>query len=159
MWFVRLFSEGTPVKASVMVGGVAVSEFFARVFHIEGLSPDLLFILWAMMLLDMVTGMLASRHEGERIHSKKMSVGVYRKISMLVVIASGVLLDAVFSKHGLNTGHLLFKATTSWFIGVEALSLYENADRMGLPIPPILRTAIEKLLQRDERRLDNMLQP
>lgn len=110
----------------------------------------LLRVLLVLMAFDLMTGIMAARAEGQRLTSFKLGLGASRKTTMLMVVAGAAMLDAVFASHGLPNAHLLYLWTTSWFIAVETLSLYENADRMGLPLPKFLRTSVEWLLERAE---------
>lgn len=150
----------TLVATTGVVGGTLLDTFCnvhpttAMACTVAGFIPRLLWFLVAMMALDMVTGVLASRNQGERVHSRRLGEGVKRKIGMAAVIASAIIIDGVFAENGVPTAHIFYRATTSWFIGVEALSLYENTDRMGIPIPALLRNAIERLLQKHGEALD-----
>lgn len=110
-----------------------------------------LVILLAMQALDMVSGVLASRLAGERIKSARFSVGARKKFGMLLVLAGTVLVDGIFRAHGLTAAGVFYQWTASWFIATEFISLYENAARMGLPLPKALRQAMEFLLERAER--------
>ena len=124
---------------------------------IVGYVPDILLVLGAMVTLDMLTGIFASRAEGQVVRSNKMREGVFKKFTMLLVIAGAVLLETVFKEHGFNLDGLLFRWTTSWFIVIEALSLYENAARMGIPMPAFLKRAMQWLIQKGESTVDGAL--
>jgi len=113
--------------------------------------PDLLLILLMMMTLDIITGVIASRAARKRLKSHLLRDGVYRKMGMMAVIGAAILLEMVFREHGIRMDGLLYRWTASWFIATEALSLYENAERGGLPMPPILRRAIQWLLERGDK--------
>ena len=153
-------TEQAPAKAVVAAGGVtfqvivdqvcATNAYTALSCSVAHGINVLLKILLGMMALDLITGIMASWKSGERIASRRLGLGQKRKVVMLAVVASAVLLDSVFIAHGLDTGGLLYKWTTSWFIAVEALSLYENADKMGVRMPSFLKTTVENLLQKAE---------
>lgn len=151
------FTEAAGTKAFIATGTVFTSTLAqsacSTVPAICGFIswvPDQLALLVGMMMLDMATGVLAARSEGQRVTSKRLGEGMKRKVGILFIIASTVLLEGLFSSNGLPLSGLLFKWTATWFICVEALSLYENADRMGVPIPAFLKKTVEKMLQKAE---------
>lgn len=160
-------TEAAAVKALIAGGGVATATLVERLCGLNAAAgvacqfgagvSDFLKILLAMMALDLVTGVLASRAEGQRIESKRLGVGMKRKVGMLAVITSSVLLDAVLKGHGLDASGLLYQWTASWFIAVEFLSLYENASRIGVPMPTFLKTAVERLLQKGAADIINAI--
>lgn len=155
------FTQDTAAKAVIASGGVVTASLRTLVCNssetgalacstFNGIS-DLLKILLAMMAMDLITGVMAARSEGQRISSRRLGVGTQRKVVMLLIVAAAVLIDGVLRAHSLPTGNILYSWTASWFIAVEALSLYENAGRLGVPLPKFLKSAIEALLQRAEQ--------
>jgi toxin secretion/phage lysis holin len=154
----ELFNSRTPAKAAIAAAGVTSSTLLERfcAWHpvateactITHGVPVLLKLLLAMMALDLVSGVLAARTSGERLSSRRLGVGMKRKTLMLLMVGAAVTLDAVFANQGFSLGGVLFKSTTAWFIAVESLSLYENGDRMGVPMPPVFKKAVEWLLQK-----------
>lgn len=153
-----IFTKDSAAKAIIASSGVAFSTIWDTVCArnqatttacsvIAGVSV-LLKILLALMALDLFTGTAAAWVTGDRITSRRLGVGMVRKTTQLVIVAVAAMLDGVFHERGLPTGDILYKWTACWFIAVEALSLYENASRMGVPMPGFLKGAIEWLLQR-----------
>jgi phage-related holin len=49
----------------------------------------------------------------------------------------------------LGDGHIFRDGATAFYIANEALSIIENAGRMGLPIPPKIQQAVEILRGRE----------
>lgn len=162
------FTQDTATKAVAAVGGALTATLHQWVCNtsrtgaiacqvFDGVSVYLK-VLVAMMVMDLITGVMASRAEGKRIDSRRLGIGTQRKIVMLLVIAASVLIDSVFHAHGIPTGHLLYSGTASWFIAVEALSLYENSSRIGVPMPKFLKQALEFLLQRANQTGESVIQ-
>jgi toxin secretion/phage lysis holin len=164
---VGYLTDDVPAKAVIASASVVLTSLFDALCQYNAASADacallggvpvLLKLLLAMMGLDLISGVLAARAKGERITSKRLSIGMKRKTLMLLTAVASVVIDATLREHGLPFSGLLARWTMSWFIAVEALSLYENGDRMGVPMPPFLRTAIEWLLQRTRREAENAL--
>lgn len=163
------FTQDTAAKALVAGGGVLTTSLrhlvcdsnrtSALACNAFGGISQLLKILLAMMAFDLLSGVWAARHEGQRISSRRLGVGTQRKISMLLIVGAAAMLDGVLRAQGLPTGDVLYSWTTSWFIAVEVLSLYENAGRLGVPLPKFLKTGIEALLQRAEKTGAALLDP
>jgi toxin secretion/phage lysis holin len=155
-------TQAAPVKAAVSGGAVGLAALLQWLCQLNNATElacaavdgihELVRVLLAMNALDLFTGVLAARQDGQRITSSRFGVGVKRKLLMLMMVASSVLLDHVFKANHLPLDGLLFTWTTSWFIATEALSLYENATRLGVPMPAFLKTAAEKLLQKSSNK-------
>lgn len=124
-----------------------------------GILFPVLCMLMGMMVLDYVTGMLASKteaidHPGDRSYgwsSAKGAKGIIKKVGYLCVIAAAMVLDYIIMK---VAGELGFKIPASAFFGLlvavwyllnELLSIIENAGRMGANVPEWLRNYIAVL--------------
>lgn len=124
-----------------------------------GILFPVLCMLMGMMVVDYITGMLASKaeaidHPGDENYgwsSKKGAKGIIKKVAYVCVIAVALVLDYVIAS---VSGHLGFKMPSSAFFGLlvtvwyllnELLSIIENAGRMGAPVPEWLLTCIAVL--------------
>ena len=106
------------------------------------LQPYLIGLI-AMMLLDVVTGVLASVQkdsEGNRpgLDSSISSRGLIRKAGMLLCLSGLLVIDALVP-------FPLALAFTSLFIGSEGLSLIENFAKLGIPVPAAFSEWLSKL--------------
>lgn len=110
--------------------------------------PDLVLVLLGLQALDLLTGTWAARASGDRVESRRLGTGISRKLAMLTLVAAALGLEVTFRAQGLELGGLLYRWTASWFVAVEVLSLYENADRMGMRLPTRLREMAEWGLER-----------
>lgn len=133
----------------------AVAAFFTGI-------PPLAWVLIAMMTLDYATGLMtgfagvSSKTEGGRLSSRAAYDGLMRKAAILVVVLLAVLLDwAVASNAGIRFSAVT-GATCMWFIASEGASVLENAAELGVPVPAVLRRALEIMRQGggDESRDD-----
>lgn len=146
------FTESAGLKATIASGVVATDWFGSFCAGFGGCTlipwfPDLVLFLMAMVALDMLSGVLrAGVSDEEELESREMGDGMRRKLGMFLLIAAAVLIEGVFLKHGQDLHGWLSKWTTSWFIAVEALSLYENASDMGISMPGFFKKHIERLL-------------
>lgn len=134
----------------------AVGAFLSA--RLGALFPVLCLLLGAMVI-DYITGMLASKRESldhpddssYGWSSKKGSKGIIKKVSYLCVIAVAMMVDYVIA---VAAGYLDIVMPVTAFFGLlvavwyllnELLSIIENAGRMGGPVPEWLRKYIAVL--------------
>lgn len=121
---------------TVSTGGV--------VGYLFGGWSGLLPILFIFMVIDQVTGLLASYIEG-KLSSKVGTKGIAKKVFILCIIAAAHLIDQVFASSGMYDGQMVRDAAIFFYLGNEMLSFVENAGRMGVPLPAQLLNAVEVL--------------
>ena len=114
-----------------------------------GILFPVLCALAAMMVVDYITGMLASKteaidHPNDPDYgwsSRRGAKGIIKKVGYLCVIAVAMVVDYVIA---VVSGHLGFTVHASAFFGLlvavwyllnELLSIIENASRMGAAVP------------------------
>ena len=122
----------------------AVISFFTGI-------PVIMWVLIAMMTLDYVTGLMtgmmgvSSKTEGGKLSSRAAFDGLMRKIMIFLVVILSVLVDLAVQYGAGVTFNAVTGATCLWFIASEGVSVLENAAELGVPIPGILRRALEVL--------------
>ena len=122
----------------------AVISFFTGI-------PVIMWVLIAMMTLDYVTGLMtgmmgvSSKTEGGELSSRAAFDGLMRKIMIFLVVILSVLVDLAVQYGAGVTFNAVTGATCLWFIASEGVSVLENAAELGVPIPGILRKALELL--------------
>ena len=128
-------------KAMAAALGAAVS-FFTGI-------PPLMWVLLGAMSLDYVTGLICAwrgrspKTQGGGLSSKVACEGLMKKVMILLLVALAALVDfAIAGSAGIS-----FNATGGvvclWFIASEGLSVLENGAEMGVPIPEVLKRALE----------------
>ncbi|MDM7913619.1 MAG: phage holin family protein, partial [Methanotrichaceae archaeon] len=93
-----------------------------------------------LVIIDYITGVMAAYFE-KRLNSEVGFKGIAKKICIFLLVAMSTLLD---SSSGLNEPFLR-TAVVMFFIANEGLSILENSGRLGVPLPDILKQALEKL--------------
>lgn len=114
--------------------------------------------LMLMMILDYITGMLASKKEAIEYpedpaygwSSRKGVLGIIKKVGYLCVIVVAISLDHILIQAAVPLGLDVPKGifgliVTIWFVLNEMLSIVENAGRMGADVPPWLARCIASL--------------
>lgn len=100
----------------------------------------LLQVLIAFCVIDYVTGIIAAGVE-HRLSSSAGFRGIMRKVEMFLFVGMAHLLDHYLPG---DTGSL--RAVVCMFYVVnESISIFENAERIGVPIPKPLHNMLEKL--------------
>ena len=129
---------------------IAAAAAGAVMSFITGI-PVIMWVLVAMMTLDYVTGLMtgmagvSSKTEGGKLSSRAAYEGLMRKIMIFLVVILAVLVDLAVTHGAGVTFNAGTGATCLWFIASEGVSVLENAAELGVPIPGILRRALEVL--------------
>lgn len=126
-------------------GGLAVLCSIAN--HFLGGWDLALKTLILFMALDYVLGILCGR-KNEKLSSKRAFDGILKKVAILTVVAVGVSLDGIISGDGWLRSLVLF-----FYIGLEGISILENASVLGVPIPDKLRDALEQLKDGNKKEI------
>lgn len=103
--------------------------------------------LLAVMAIDIVTGLMVAlvwkksgKSESGAADSRAMFKGLMRKVVIVMVVCLAQQIDISTGLNGiLRLGAILF------FTGNEGLSVIENAGLMGVPMPAVIKNALEQL--------------
>lgn len=103
-----------------------------------GLNP-LVQTLCILILLDLLSGFLMA-WVNKTVSSDASYRGMVKKAMMLILVGAAHTFNATQS-----LGFDAASAVAGFFCATEFISIVENGGRLGLPIPPVLLAAIEKL--------------
>jgi toxin secretion/phage lysis holin len=117
--------------------GAAILGGFAGL--IFGESTGILRSLLWMMAIDYGTGMAAGYKE-KTLSSKVGFKGIAKKVVILAMVALAHQVDSA-----LGTKNMFRDATIVFYMANELLSIFENAGRIGVPVPERLTQAVEVL--------------
>ena len=103
----------------------------------------------AMMAIDIVTGFINAWVKGE-IKSSILRKGIAKKSGELVIILLGELFVI-----GMNLPVGICAGISIYIIVMELISIFENLDKLGVPIPKFVSKALhdtaEKINEEDEK--------
>ena len=105
-----------------------------------------LYTLVTFLILDYVTGVLVA------LKTKKFNYdvgfwGIFKKLFVLILIGIGASLDNV-----LGMQEAVVRMTLIFFyLGIEGLSILQNASSLGIPIPSILTNWFDSLKKEGEK--------
>ncbi|PSL42119.1 toxin secretion/phage lysis holin [Planomicrobium soli] len=126
----------------------AVKGFLAAVVsfavYLTGLINEATVVLLFFMFLDMITGLLRAWMT-KSLNSTLGWAGLIKKFAIFVVLAMTAGIEYFFIHMGQDTNGVIIMGVASFFIVNEGLSILENCAQMGLPIPPVLYNALDKL--------------
>ena len=144
---------------------VCVTGLVAYLSQKLGVTFYLLGVLLCLMVIDYLSGMAASAvealdHPDDKSYgwsSRKGAKGIAKKVAYLFVIAVGMVIDYVIIQTsgvlGFNLPNtMLSLLVTVWYMLNEALSITENAGRMGAPVPEWLMKYISALKKNIDMR-------
>ncbi|MFB5761018.1 phage holin family protein [Paenibacillus medicaginis] len=117
---------------------VMVAGSWAASYLFGGWSA-LLGVLLAFVIFDYVTGIIAAGVGGQ-LKSKIGLIGIARKVFIFAMVGVGHLVDGV-----LGDAHMFRDTIAFFYIANELLSIVENGGKLGAPIPPVIRQAVEVL--------------
>lgn len=134
----------------------ALTAAVAVYFNVLGLP---LLALIVFMVVDYLTGMTGAYITGE-LSSKVGFRGIVKKLCYMCAVAVGVGTDYICStvveNVGFSTDVCFFGLlVTVWLMLNEMLSILENLDEIGVPVPDFIRKYTEHLKQSVERRGEN----
>ena len=147
------------MEKAIITIQILVSAVGAWVSARLGILLPVLGFLLVAMILDYITGMLASKKESINHpddpaygwSSKKGAQGIIKKVGYLCVIVVALMVDYIIlnvsGTFGFQVPEQAFFAllVAVWYFMNEVLSIIENAGRMGAPVPDWLSKYIAVL--------------
>lgn len=109
---------------------------------------DNLFIGFCLfMLIDYITGCIKAIKTGKMKKQTMVDGGLKKFVQFLIVMVSNYF-DIMFhtSEYFINARFV----TLAFYIGLETISIIENAEAVGVKIPPKLRKAIQIYNEKQE---------
>lgn len=111
-------------------------------------------LLVVAMVLDYITGMTEAWIKGE-LSSKIGIIGIIKKLGYMVAVAVAVVVDMIIASalESANiTGYpnIFALLVTIWLTLNECISILENLNEIGVPVPDFLVSIIKKLKQATE---------
>lgn len=122
-----------PLDKKIAIGIAACGTVVAKLLGGWDMGLQVLVLFMAM---DYVTGI--SRAFKDKVLSSAIGIdGILKKIMILFIVAVAVGIDNMTGAQG------VVRLAAIWFyIGMEGISILENAARIGVPIPEKLRDAL-----------------
>lgn len=130
------------------IGG-AIASFFCSI-------PPVVYILLGVMTVDFVTGLVcgalgkSDKTETGGLSSTTAFHGLLKKCLILLIVILAFLIDlAIASTANIEFSAIMW-AVCLWFIASEGMSIVENVSLAGVPVPKIIRQALDVLKKNGE---------
>ena len=122
-----------PLEKKVALSIAAVGTIIAKL--LGGWDMGLQYLV-LFMAIDYVTGI--SRAFKDKVLSSEIGInGILKKVMILFIVAVAVGIDNVTGAQG------VVRLATIWFyMGMEGISILENAAKLGVPIPDKIKDAL-----------------
>ncbi|PIC88441.1 holin [Sporosarcina sp. P21c] len=121
--------------------GALIASF---TMYMMDIVNEALVVLVFLMLVDMITGVMRSFMTKSWNSTVGVS-GIIKKVAVILLIGMAGAIEYMMQSVGQDSKGVLILGVTSFFILNEGISILENCAQLGLPIPPILFNALEKL--------------
>ena len=121
------------------------------------------YILVACNIIDYVTGIFAAKRRGERISSEIGFFGIAKKVCQWLLVLVGWMVDMLLAHMAdkispeLKIPIFVALCTAFWLVANEMLSILENIDQIGVPIPGFLKKIIQYFLHTAEKKADDVI--
>lgn len=125
-----------------------------------GLCGWLVVMLIICTMTDFATGMAAGAAKGE-LSSKTGWKGAVKKVGFFVLVGVGLMIDWLISTTlpamgiQFTTKAAIGSLAAIWLISVELISIVENLQELGVPVPPFLLNIVKAIKGATEQAGDN----
>lgn len=136
----------------IQVGFAAVGGWLGWVL---GGFDGFVYALVAFAVIDYITGVMCAITE-KKLSSEVGFRGIFKKTTIFAMVAVGHMVDThIIGAAGIVGDYSAVRTAIIFFyISNEGLSLLENASRLGLPVPKILKDTLAQLHKRKNKTND-----
>lgn len=120
----------------------------ALAFGWFGNLPSVIHILLVVMCLDVLAG-VAMAFIVKNVDSAIAYNGIAKKAVVLMIVALTYVIASQIV--GASGGAPIGQTVAGFYVAVEVISILEKADKIGVPIPDFLRSALNNLKFSDRR--------
>lgn len=137
---------------------VGIIAFFGVVSSWLGTLAIPVYVLVSCNVIDYLTGIAAANAQKQQISSYKSIIGITKKVFMWLLIVIGWFLDLMlqYMFNSLNIPialpFIVACVVACWLVFNEMISILENLNDIGVPMPPFLMPIVKKLRHTVEKR-------
>lgn len=124
--YMEQLAVGFEWKLSLSIVGTFIAE-------IEGFYGELMWGFLALFVLDLITGILKSKHKGIPISSKRLRESV-TKLGAYMVLLTALIITSKYE----NSFALVVTGAYYYFMFTELKSILENVEEIGVNVPKFL---------------------
>lgn len=137
---------------------VAIIGFFAVITSWLGTLAVPVYILLACNIIDYLTGITAALTRKEQVSSYRGIIGIAKKVFMYLLIVVGVFVDLMlqymfkYLNIPISLPFIIGCVVACWLVFNEMISILENLNDIGVPMPPFLVSIVKKLKSLIEKK-------
>ena len=136
---------------------------FAFLSALLGVLTVPVLLLVGCNVIDYITGLMASKYRKEDINSYKSIRGIFKKVSMWLLVVVGAIIDEMLLYASASIGwkspvtFLVACVVAMWLICNEIISILENIQDMGVNIPAFMQPLVKHIRSQveDQVKVDN----
>ena len=136
---------------------------FAFLSALLGVLAVPVILLVACNRIDYATGRMASKYRAQDINSYKSIRGIFKKVSMWLLVVVGAIIDEMLLYASTSIGwkspvtFLVACVVAMWLICNEIISILENIQDMGVNIPAFMQPLVKHIRSQveDQVKVDN----
>lgn len=117
--------------------------------YLFGAWDALIIALVIFVVTDYITGIAKAAIHGE-LSSAVGFKGLLKKVMIFMLVMIGTIIDRAIPA----ANNAIRAAVIMFYIANEGLSILENAGQIGLPLPKVLKAALEKMRDESEPPVD-----
>ena len=125
---------------------IAITAIGGWLGYFVGGMDGMLIALLVLIVLDYVTGVMCAIAD-KNLSSAAGFRGICKKVLILMMVGVANIVDL----HVVGSGSALRGAVICFYLSNEALSLFENAAHLGLPVPDKLKDILAQLHRRSDK--------
>lgn len=136
------------------------TAMFAFLSALLGVLTVPVLLLVGCNVIDYITGLMASKYRKEDINSYKSIRGIFKKVSMWMLVVVGAVIDEMLLYASTTIGwkspmtFLVACVTAMWLICNEIISILENIQDMKVNIPAFLQPLVRHIRSQVEDRIN-----
>ena len=133
---------------------------FAFLSALLGVLTVPVLLLVGCNVIDYITGLMASKYRKEDINSYKSIRGIFKKVSMWMLVVVGAVIGEMLLYASTTIGwkspmtFLVACVTAMWLICNEIISILENIQDMKVNIPAFLQPLVRHIRSQVEDRIN-----
>lgn len=120
--------------------------------HLQFTSPKWVYALPLILMgIDILTGLVNACFKEKNFQSSVMRAGLTKKVGEIAIIIVGIVCT-----YGVGLPTYLMKSVILYICLMELMSIFENADKMGVPLPKFVKNIvnnINKSIQNDDLKV------
>ena len=112
-------------------------------------------------IIDYITGLAAVRYRKQQISSYTSIRGIIKKVCMWLLIAVGALMDRLILYACSEIGFIMpftfaiACVVAIWLICNEIISILENINDIGVPMPAFMKTVVQNIKSQIEDKTES----